>query len=107
MSDYSTIQYHGERMSTNALAAFSIGLGVGASLALLFAPKRGEEIRNDIAHKASDVADRARDQFESVRSQAREQMDNLRNKVGNIRTGNTGAPGSDFRSSSVRTGTEI
>ncbi len=74
--------------------AFAIGLGVGAGLALLFAPRSGNEIRDEITNRASDLADKARDQF-----------DNVRNKVGNLR--NTGAQGSNFSDPSVRTGTGI
>ena len=35
-------------MTTNGLACFLIGLGTGIGLAILFAPERGEEIRERI-----------------------------------------------------------
>ena len=39
---------YGDSVSTK-LTFFLVGAGIGAVLALLFAPKSGEELRNDIA----------------------------------------------------------
>jgi gas vesicle protein len=75
----------------STIAAFSIGLGVGAGLALLFAPKRGDELRSDIANRASGVANRASD----LADRARDQFANVRNKVGNVR-GDSGSRATDF-----------
>jgi len=41
----------------NVIAKFAIGAGVGFGLALLFAPKRGAELRDDIADAAQSFAD--------------------------------------------------
>lgn len=38
-----------------ALSVFSAGLVVGAALGVLFAPKRGDEIRGDLRHRLSDL----------------------------------------------------
>ena len=42
-----------------AAAAFGIGLLVGAAAALVFAPKSGSELRDDIAQKFNRVRQRA------------------------------------------------
>lgn len=36
------------------VVSFAIGLGVGAAAGLLFAPKSGEQLREDISHGAAD-----------------------------------------------------
>lgn len=41
-----------------ALAIFGAGLVVGAGLGLLFAPKAGRELRNEIADRATDLSHR-------------------------------------------------
>lgn len=40
---------------------FILGLAVGAGLALLFAPRSGEETRRDLQRKAREVGDQAQD----------------------------------------------
>ena len=46
-----------------ALAIFSAGLVVGASVALLVAPKTGRELRGDISRKASELSDTVRNKL--------------------------------------------
>lgn len=64
-------------------SVFLIGLGVGAGLALLFAPKTGEETRDQIAGAVNDGVDsviaqgkklgrRAQDTFEQAKGQVRD-----------------------------------
>jgi gas vesicle protein len=52
-------------------ALFLAGLGVGAALGVLLAPKSGEDIRQSIYDQANDVADR-------VRSGVRRGVDSMR-----------------------------
>jgi gas vesicle protein len=42
------------------ILTFALGAGVGAVIALLLAPKAGEELRNDIADGVSDGVNRVR-----------------------------------------------
>ena len=41
-------------MAKNGFGKFVLGAGLGAVLALLFAPKKGSELRNDIKKKIDD-----------------------------------------------------
>ena len=54
-------------------AFFVAGLGIGALLALLFAPKSGEETRNMIAQKATEGRDYVATRGKELRRQAEEQ----------------------------------
>src|SRR5205823_4676848 len=51
---------NGDNISTR-LTYFLVGAGIGAVLALLFAPKSGEELRNDIADATRKGIDRSKD----------------------------------------------
>ena len=46
------------------MKSFLVGLGIGLGLGVLFAPMSGEETRNNLAQRASDLADGARDTLE-------------------------------------------
>lgn len=52
------------------LAFFLAGLGVGAALALLFAPKSGEETRDYLAQKAGEGRDYVTSKGRDLRRQA-------------------------------------
>ena len=41
-------------MSKKGLGKLVLGAGIGASLALLFAPKKGSDLRNDIKKKINE-----------------------------------------------------
>src|SRR5690349_7489727 len=56
-------------------AFFLAGLGIGALLALLFAPNSGEETRNLIAQKASEGKDYMTNKSKEIRRQAEELVD--------------------------------
>ncbi|MEZ4461882.1 MAG: YtxH domain-containing protein [bacterium] len=64
-----------------ALGVFGAGIAVGAVLGVLFAPKRGEELRNDIRHRISDIRDRGAEQFEEARARGEQLIDTAREKV--------------------------
>jgi len=50
-----------------ALAIFGAGIAVGAALGVMFAPKRGDELRTDIRHRIGDIKDRSVQQVEALR----------------------------------------
>ncbi|MEM1350626.1 MAG: YtxH domain-containing protein [Myxococcota bacterium] len=52
-----------------ALSIFSAGLVVGAALGVLFAPKRGEEVRGDIRHRLDDLRARGNARYDELRSE--------------------------------------
>lgn len=55
-------------------AIFLAGMGIGAIIALLFAPKTGEEIREVIGRKAGEGKDYIQSKSKEFRKQAREAM---------------------------------
>jgi gas vesicle protein len=48
------------------LKGFLIGGLVGVVVGLLYAPKSGKELREDISEKAKDLADKVKDEYEDV-----------------------------------------
>ena len=63
------------------MRGFLVGLGIGAVLGLLFAPKRGDETREQLRSKANDLMDMANEQtdkFKAVATKIQEQVANLR-----------------------------
>lgn len=67
-----------------ALAIFGTGLAVGAALGVMFAPKRGEELRTDIRHRIGDIKDRGVEQYETMRKRGEDLLDE--EKVNGSRT---------------------
>jgi gas vesicle protein len=60
---------------------FLAGLGVGAVVGVLYAPKAGDEMRETIRTKAQESADLARQQARRAREQANDWMDRGRDVV--------------------------
>jgi len=56
----------------NKLAYFLVGAGLGAIVALLFAPKSGRELREDIAESTRRGVDKASETYDATRVRARE-----------------------------------
>ncbi|HEX6732925.1 MAG TPA: YtxH domain-containing protein [Pyrinomonadaceae bacterium] len=84
----------GDNISTR-LTYLLIGGGIGAILALLFAPKSGEELRSDIAdatrkgidrsrEAAQQLSDRAGEYYETTRERASELYSTAAEKVGEV-----------------------
>jgi len=84
----------GENISTR-LTYLLIGGGIGAILALLFAPKSGEELRGDIAdatrkgidrsrEAAQQLSDRAGEYYEATRERASELYTQAAEKAGDV-----------------------
>lgn len=55
-------------MMLPALGIFGAGLAVGAALGVLFAPKRGEEIRSDIRSQVGQLRERGYESYEQLRA---------------------------------------
>jgi gas vesicle protein len=64
-----------------AFLGFVVGIGVGAIVALLLAPKAGEELRNDIAEAVGDGIDNAGDQFKGLKKRAEKIADVAKDQV--------------------------
>jgi len=61
---------------------FLAGLGVGAVVGVLYAPRSGDETRDVIRTKAQEGAERARHQARRVREQANDWMERGRDVIG-------------------------
>ena len=71
----------GDNISTR-LTFFLVGAGIGAVLALLFAPKSGEELRNDIADATRKGIDRSKEAAQHLGAKAGEYYDSARETAG-------------------------
>lgn len=60
---------------------FLAGLGVGAVVGVLYAPRSGDETRDVIRSKAQEGAERARQQVRRAREQANDWMDRGRGVI--------------------------
>ena len=74
----------------NGLLWFLAGLGVGAVVGVLYAPRSGDEMREAIRSKAQEGAERAREQARRAREQAGDWIDRGRDALNqhrdNLRT---------------------
>ena len=66
------------------LACFAIGATVGAMVALLFAPKAGRELREDIADATRKGVDRARETGSQLGAKAGEVYDAASSRAGEL-----------------------
>jgi gas vesicle protein len=67
-----------------AVAIFGAGILVGAGLGLLFAPKPGRELRDDLRRNAGDLGENIRHRAEDLRQRLpdpREVIQNVQNRV--------------------------
>jgi len=65
-------------------SAFLIGLGVGAGLGLLFAPKSGERTRDDIANAVNDGVDSVIAQGKRLRRRAQSTFDQAKTQIRDV-----------------------
>ena len=73
----------GDGISTR-LTYLLIGGGIGAILALLFAPKSGHELRGDIADATRKGIDRSREAAQQLGDRAGEYYEATRNRAGEL-----------------------
>jgi gas vesicle protein len=74
---------YGDGISTR-LTYFLVGAGIGAVLALLFAPKSGEELRSDIADVTRKGIDKSKEAAQQLGAKAGEYYDTSRQKAGEL-----------------------
>ena len=74
---------YGDGVSTR-LTYFLVGAGIGAVLALLFAPKSGEELRSDIADATRKGIDKSKEAAQQLGTKAGEYYDTGRAKAGEL-----------------------
>lgn len=72
---------YGDSISTR-LTYFLVGAGIGAVLALLFAPKSGEELRSDIADATRKGIDKSKEAAQQLGTKAGEIYDSARETAG-------------------------
>ena len=75
----------GDSISTR-LTYLLIGGGIGAVLALLFAPKSGQELRGDIADATRKGIDRSREAAQHLSDRAGEYYEATRDRAGELYT---------------------
>lgn len=71
----------------SSLTYLLVGGGIGAALALLFAPKPGVELRGDIANAAQKGYDNSLDMAQKLMDQSRDLYGNLKAKADDITGG--------------------
>lgn len=63
---------------------FAVGLGVGAAVALLFAPKAGEDLRSDITEGVNDRVDQIRSTGNELKRKVQRLADAAQDKVDRV-----------------------
>jgi gas vesicle protein len=66
------------------ILTFVVGAGVGAAIALLFAPKSGEELRGDIAEGVSDRVDQVRNTGKDLKRRAQKIVELAKDQVQDV-----------------------
>ena len=66
---------------SGTILAFLLGAAAGAAAALLFAPKAGEELRNDIAEAVNDGVNQVSGKGKELRRQAGTLVDRAQDQV--------------------------
>jgi gas vesicle protein len=69
--------------SEPGIGSFILGLAVGAGIALLFAPRSGEETRRDLQRRAKRVGDQAQDLVSEVTESVSQTINAAKEKVEN------------------------
>ncbi len=82
--EYDNDRSHSEDSISDRLAFILIGAGLGAILALLFAPKAGHELRGDIADATRKGMDRSREAAQVFGDKAGEYYETTRERAGEL-----------------------
>jgi len=84
MTQLNRYEERGSRDLGNKLLFFLIGGSIGAAVALLFAPKSGDELRGDIADATRRGYGTALDKAKELKEKSTEVVSNVREKAGEI-----------------------
>jgi gas vesicle protein len=68
-------------IGTGIFVSFAIGLGVGAVAGLLFAPKSGEQLREEIANGAADGLEQVRSAGKKIGERAQALVDRASTEI--------------------------
>ena len=79
--EYEHEMQHATRSGMSVVTGLLVGGLIGAGVALLMAPRSGEETRAEIRDKAMEYRDRTRDVVNETVSQARSKADELKEGV--------------------------
>ena len=60
------------------VGSFLLGLAIGAGVALLFAPRTGDQIRGEIKRRVKDVGDKAAGSFSEAREKVEQRLESAR-----------------------------
>ena len=69
---------------TSGLAWFLAGLGIGTLVGVLYAPKAGSEMREDLVNRATDAKDRAAELVEQGKQKASEYAETGKQKANEL-----------------------
>src|SRR5690349_12826643 len=100
----------GDESISNKLTYLLIGGGIGAILALLFAPKSGHELRGDIADATRKGIDRSREAAQQLGERAGEYYEATRDRASELYTqaaGRIGEVAQTARDAASRQGTTV
>ncbi len=73
-------------MSGKHIGFLAIGLGVGAAVGMLYAPKSGRVTRRFVRSKANSAVGYAKDRSEQWKNSAREQFDRGRQRIADTKS---------------------
>jgi gas vesicle protein len=86
MTDRKYYSYEAEQLVrrqriVSALVFLALGLGIGAVMALLFAPTSGKKMRSELADSAEDTFEGGRDATNRTLERLQSSLDDLRERV--------------------------